>query len=168
MYTREELGFSPTQSVELLLIVNALGVPARPFVGYVADNVLGPITTLMAGLCVLSVMFFSWIGVGSSTGIYVWCSFFGLSAGGAQGVFGGALSSLTKDPTKMGTRFGMVSTLLGFAALAGPPTAGAIIDRSRGSYTGAQVWAGTAVAVAAATVGACRTAITGRKWRVKV
>ena len=162
------LGFSATQAVELLLIVNALGIPARPVVGWVADNTLGPITTLITGLCVLSFMFFSWTGATSTTGIYVWSCFFGLSAGGAQGVFGGALSSLTKDPRKMGTRFGMVSTSLGFAALAGPPTAGAIIDRSDGSYVGAQIWAGTAVAVAALTLGACRTAITGRKWRVNV
>lgn len=148
--------------------MNALGVPARPVVGWIADNTLGPVTTLIAGLCVLSLMFFSWIGATSSTGIYVWSCFFGLSAGGAQGVFGGALSSLTKDPRKMGTRFGMVSTLLGLAALAGPPTAGAIIDRSHGSYVGAQVWAGAAVAVAAVMMGACRTVITGQKWRVKV
>lgn len=112
-------------------------------------------------------MFFSWIGANDSTGTYVWSCFFGMAAGGAQGVFGGALSSLTKDPRKMGTRFGMVSTSLGFATLAGPPTAGAIIDGSDGSYVGAQIWAGSAVAIAALTMGACRTAITGRNWRVK-
>lgn len=136
-------------------------------VGWLADNALGPITTLMVALCVLSLMLFSWIGATGSTGIYVWSCFFGLAAGGAQGVFGGALSSLTKDPRKMGTRFGMVATSLGFASLAGPPTAGAIIDRSGGSYVGAQIWAGTAIAVAALTIGACRTVITGRQWRMK-
>lgn len=168
VYAREELGFSSTKSVELLLIVNAMGVPIRPFVGYVADNVLGPITTLIVGYCVLSVMFFAWIGVTGTTGIYVYCVFFGLSAGAAQGAFGGALSSLTKDPRKMGTRFGMVSTLLGFAALAGPPTAGAIVDRSGGSYVGAQIWAGVAVAAAALTIVACRVSLVGWKLRVKV
>jgi len=145
-----------------------MSIPARPVVGYVADNVLGPINTVIVAMFVLSCMFFAWIGVTTKTGIYVFCVFFGLSNGAAQGVFGGALTSLTADPRKMGTRFGMVATLLGFAALAGPPTAGAIIDRSDGKYLGAQLWGAIVILAGAATVGASRIAITGWKLKAKV
>lgn len=145
-----------------------MGIPARPVVGYLADNVLGPINTMLCAMALLSCMFLAWIGVTTKTGIYVFCVFFGLTNGAAQGVFGAALTSLTADPRKMGTRFGMVATLLGVAALAGPPTAGAIIDRSNGNYLGAQLWGAIVIIAGAATVAASRVSITGWKLKVKV
>jgi hypothetical protein len=42
----------------------------------------------------------------------------------------------------MGTRFGMVFSVLGFCTLAGPPTAGGMIENMNGSFLGAQIWAG--------------------------
>lgn len=145
-----------------------MSIPARPVVGYLADNVLGPLNTVICATAILGCMFFAWIGVTTKTGIYVFCVFFGLSNGAAQGVFGGALTSLTSDPRKMGTRFGMVATLLGLAALAGPPTAGAIIDRSGGEYLGAQLWGAIVILAGAATIGASRVSITGWKLKAKV
>ena len=168
VFAREEMGFSSTRSVELLLITNALGIPARPVVGYIGDNVLGPINTITAGMLLLSAMFFVWIGVTTETGLYVFCVFFGLANGAAQGILGGALTSLTDDPRKVGTRFGMVATLLGFAALAGPPTAGAIIDRSNGNYLGAQLWGGLVIGAGALAAASCRLSITGKRLISKV
>jgi ethanolamine transporter EutH len=57
-------------------------------------------------------------------------------------MFTSGLASLTNDPAKMGTKFGMVCSVVGFATLAGPPTAGSLIERIDGSYLGAQIWAG--------------------------
>ena len=85
-----------------------------------------------------------------------------------QGVFVGALASLTEDPQKMGTRFGMVATVVGFATLAGPPTAGAIIDQSDGSFLWAQIWGGTVTAVGFGTLMGARFMATGMVWRVKL
>ena len=116
----------------------------------------------------LSIMFYSWIGVTTKTGMYVFCVFFGVAVSASQGTFVASLASLTRDPTKMGIRFGMVETLCSFATLAGPPTAGAIIDRSGGEFLWAQAWAGTVAAAAALTFAASRVATTGWKWTVKV
>jgi hypothetical protein len=58
-------------------------------------------------------------------------------------VFVGGLASLTTDPSKLGVRFGMVCSTLAFASLAGPPTAGALIQDDNGGFFKAQIWAGT-------------------------
>ncbi len=116
----------------------------------------------------LGIVSFAWIGVKSRVGMYVFSVFFGLANGAAQGVFVGSLASLTKDPRKMGTRFGMVCTIVAFATLAGPPTAGAIIDRSGGEYLWAQVWAALVIVLGAVTLAAARCSATGLKWKVKI
>lgn len=61
----------------------------------------------------------------------------------------------------MGTRFGMVQTISAFASLAGPPTAGAILDTSNGNFTYAQIWGGTVFFFAAVVVTGSRIASTG-------
>ncbi|KAK0670792.1 putative monocarboxylate transporter [Cercophora samala] len=167
-FARNIVGFSTTDSVQLLLITNGMSVVARPITGYLADNYIGPINMHAFQMFLLGCMFFFWLAVDSATGLYVFAIFLGFAMGAAQGVFGGALASLLKDPRKMGTRFGMVCTLSAFSSLAGPPTAGAIIDRSNGSYTWACVWAGTVVVMASFTIMSARIAVTGFKLVVKI
>jgi MFS transporter, MCT family, solute carrier family 16 (monocarboxylic acid transporters), member 3 len=136
--------------------------------GYVADYYLGPINTFIINTAALGGLVFAWIGVTTKTGMYVFSVFFGLANGASQGVFVGALASLTSDPQKMGTRFGMVATVVGFATLAGPPTAGAIIDRCDGQYLFAQIWGGTVILLGALTVSAARWWESGTRLKVKL
>ena len=92
---------------------------------------------MFTGMTVLlGLMCFAWTGVHTKAGMYVFSVFFGLANGAAQGVFVGSLASLTADPRRMGTRFGMVCSVAGLATLVGPPMAGAIVDGSGGGYTG--------------------------------
>lgn len=154
--------------MSLLLITNGMGIPSRPVVGYVADRYLGPINTFTLMTFILGCMEFAWMGVKTRTGMYIFSVFFGLSNGAAQGVFVGALASLTADPQKMGTRFGMIATLSGFASLAGPPTAGAIIDRSGGQYLWAQVWGGVVIIAGSLTLALARMAKAGKAWGAKL
>lgn len=167
-YARNVAHFSTTDSVQLLLILNGMSVPSRPVVGFVADRYIGPINTYAIAVFFLGIMTFAWIGVTSRVGMYVFSVFFGLSTGAAQGVFVGSLASLTRDPRKMGTRFGMVCTIVAFATLAGPPTAGAIIDRSGGRYLWAQVWAALVIVLGSITLAAARCAASGLKLFVKI
>jgi MFS family permease len=160
------VGFDTESSVQLLLILNGLSVPSRPITGFIADYVFGPVNTFVVATMVLAGMVFAWIGVHTRTDMYVFAVFFGLANGAAQGVFVGALASLTNNPRKMGTRFGMVCTVNAFATMAGPPTAGAIIDRDGGKYVWAQVWAGLVIAVGSCTLAMARCKSTG--WRLKV
>jgi MFS family permease len=166
VYARNVVGFDTTSSVQLLLIMNGMSVPSRPVTGFLADYVLGPVNTFAIMTMILAGMVFAWIGIHTRTDMYVFAVFFGLANGAAQGVYVGALASLTKDPRKMGTRFGMVCTVVAFATLAGPPTAGAIIDKDGGRYIWAQVWAGIVIALGSCTIAMARVKSTG--WRLKV
>lgn len=167
-YARNIIHFSTTDSVQLLLITNGMSVPGRPLAGYLADRHFGPINLYAFQTLVVGCMIFAWTGVKTRTGMYAFSAFFGLTVGAAQGLFSGSLASLTPDPRKMGTRFGMICTIAAFATLAGPPTAGAIIDKSDGRYLWAQIWAGLVMVLASFILVASRCAVTGFKFRVKI
>lgn len=162
-FARDIIGFTPVEAVSVLLISNALGIPTRPLAGLLADRHLGPINVYCLFLTCFAATLFGWTAVTTRTGMYVFAAFYGTAAGAAQGIFVGALASLTTDPRKMGTRFGMVSTLLGLATLAGPPTAGAIIGVSGGDYKWAQVWGGVVLLLAAMAAAGARVALAGFK-----
>ncbi|KAK4122431.1 MFS general substrate transporter [Parathielavia appendiculata] len=191
-YARNVIHFSTTDSVQLLrmsnqcsfvpsllsrdqdngtvapVITNGMSIPSRPLVGFLADRYLGPINMYAFHVLVLGCMLFAWTGVTTRAGMYVFSVFFGLANGAAQGLFTCSLASLTKDPRKMGTRYGMVCTIIAFASLAGPPTAGAIIDKSAGQYLWAQVWAGLVIVLGSVALAGCRCAVSGFKLWVKV
>lgn len=101
-------------------------------------------------------MLYEWTGIHSVPSMYVWSVLYGLATGATQGVFVGALASLTTGPSKMGTRYEMVCSLLAFATLAGPPTAGALIQAQNGKFTWAEIWAGTVTIVAGGFLVAAR------------
>lgn len=162
------IGFSTVESVNLLLLTNALGIPTRPIIGYVANNYFGPINVYIAATTAVSVLLFGWIGVTTRAGLYVFSVVYGIALASNQGVFPASLASLTKDPQKMGIRFGMVETLCSFATLAGTPTAGAILDRMHGKYLVSQIWAGAVMAAAAFIYAICRVKATGWRFKVKI
>lgn len=164
-FARQVIGFSATEAVSLLLITNAAGIPLRPIAGHIADRHLGPINTFILATLVLACMEFAWTGVSTRAGMYVFSVFLGMANGAAQGIVLGALASLTADPRKMGVRFGMVATLSGFATLAGPPMAGAIIDSTRGRYLWAQIWAGAVLLASSFTIAAARVSKSGKRIR---
>ncbi|KAI1655606.1 MFS general substrate transporter [Daldinia decipiens] len=160
--------FTPTSAVSLLLIMNAVGIPSRPIIGYLADTYLGPINAFILSTITLAAAFFAWIAINTPSTMYVFAIVFGITNNAAQGAFASGLASLTKDPVTMGTRFGMCCTILGFATVAGPPTAGAIIDYCGGQYLWAQVWAGLVTILGAATLAVARYKVSGAKLMIKV
>ena len=166
-YARDVIGFSTASSIQLLLITNVAGMPGRPLVGWIADTYTGPLNAFIVCMAGVSCLLYGWTGVRDRTGMYAFSVLYGFFAGSAQGVYGAAVASLTKDPAKMGTRFGMVSTMMAFAVLAGPPTAGALIDVSGGKYTWAQVWGGSSMFLGTAMVAAARAWITGGRLFAK-
>lgn len=169
-FSREVIGISYVDSLNLLLVLNGVGSIGRLIPNYLADQ-YGPInimipTAVIAGLCVLC-----WMAVESVAGLYVWCVFYGLAAGGIQSLFPAGLSSLTTDLRKAGTRLGMAFSIVSFATLIGPPVAGAIITASGGSYKGAQTFAG--VCLLAGAVSMCCAKLSRMRrvkgdWRTKV
>ncbi|CAN8105192.1 unnamed protein product [Discula destructiva] len=169
-FSRDIIGLSYTESLNLLLLLNGIGIIGRLVPNHLADrygaiNVFIPTATI-AGICTLA-----WIAVSSPGGLYAWTIFYGIAAGGIQSLFPAGLSSLTTDLRKSGTRMGMVFTIASFATLTGPPIAGALITRCGGHYYGAQAFAGAVMLVGAGFMVAARLVRTrrvGGGWRVKV
>jgi MFS transporter, MCT family, solute carrier family 16 (monocarboxylic acid transporters), member 3 len=120
-FARDIIGFSTTDAVQLLLIQNGISIPVRPVVGYLANEYYGPMNLYIISAVLFSILSFCWIAVRNQAGMYVFAVFYGITNGVCQGMFLGSLASLTQDPQKMGTRMGMVHTIVAFATLAGPP-----------------------------------------------
>lgn len=111
---------------------------------------------LIAAVCI-----FSWSAVTSLPGFYVWVVCFGFFGATIQGLFPSSLASLTSDPSKTGTRIGMVFTIASTACLTGPPLAGKLISVADGSYIAATVWGGVCLVLGAAVLVGAR----GTQWK---
>ncbi|KAI1378223.1 MFS general substrate transporter [Hypoxylon crocopeplum] len=146
-FARESIGLSEEESINFVLITNAVAIPARPLFGYIADRYVGPVNTFGLNCIALGIMAFGWIGVRKRADMYAYSVVMGFVNGAAQGIFSSAASSFVEDVRKMGTWIGMVFAICGFATLAGPPTMGAIIDASGGKYIWAQLWAGSTIVI---------------------
>jgi len=164
----------PTMSYEnslnLLLLLNAVGAPGRLIPNHIADKV-GVVNVLIPVCLISAIVVFGWIAVVDSAGLYAWSVFYGMVGGGIQGLFPAGLSSLTDDPRKQGTRIGMVFTIVSFATLIGPPIAGALIQAADGRYFGAQTFAGGCLLIGMGFMIAARMARskkTGRGWKDKM
>jgi MFS family permease len=175
-YSRDIIGMSYTDSLNLLLVMNGVGLPGRLVPNHLADR-FGPINVFIPVATIVSACMFCWMAVKNTPGLYVWCAFYGFVAGGVQSLFPAALSSLTTDVRKAGVRMGMVFTIVSFATLAGPPIAGAIITASGGNYYGAQAFAGASLMLGMVFLVAAREVKVRRlrsagdassRWRTKV
>ncbi|KAF7553383.1 hypothetical protein G7Z17_g3639 [Cylindrodendrum hubeiense] len=138
--------FNTLESLNLLILLNAMGIIGRTVPNYIADR-FGPINIFIPISFLSGLLTLCWVAVESPTGIYVWTTFYGIFGGGIQSLFPAALSSLTTDLSKAGVRIGMVLTIVSFAVLTGPPIEGAIITAMDGKYYGAQGFAGSVIAL---------------------
>ncbi|KAL5606150.1 hypothetical protein BROUX41_006082 [Berkeleyomyces rouxiae] len=167
-YARNVIHVSAKEATTILMIAQAFTIPSRPMSGFIADRWLGPLNTFLVMVLYLALMSYVWIGVKTRIGMYIFSVFFGIAMGASQGMFIGALASLTNDPRKMGTRVGMVYLFVSVAGLSGTPLSGAIIDTMDGRYWGAQLWASTCFLTSAALIAAARYCKTGWKLKCKV
>ncbi|KAI1266959.1 MFS general substrate transporter [Xylariaceae sp. FL1019] len=172
-YSRSEFihpQLSYTSSLNLFLILNGIGIVGRLGPNFIADR-LGPVNIMFPAALFASITLFAWMVIDTPNKLYVWAAFYGIAAGGLQSLFPAALSSLTTDPRKQGTRIGMVFTIVSFATLTGNPIAGAIITASGGKYTGAQAFTGSIMLIGAAFIFSARIVRmrkTGAGWGVKI
>jgi len=106
-------------------------------------------------------LYYCWISVTNRGGLYGWAVVYGIVGAALQSLFPATLSSLTTDLRMMGTRMGMIFTIVSFAVLTGPPIAGALIQAKGGEYQYAQMFAGIDL-----TIG-CGFLITARMCKSK-
>ncbi|KAK1701647.1 uncharacterized protein BDZ83DRAFT_595973, partial [Colletotrichum acutatum] len=85
----------------------------------------------------------------------------GIFGATVQGLFPAALSSLTTDLQKAGTRMGMVYTIISFANLTGPPLAGLLIKAGGGQYIYAFIFGGLCLSLGTSFLVASRVTKAG-------
>ena len=154
--------------MNLIIAINAAGLPIRAPCGYLADRYIGPLNCLIPWVALCGILMYCWAVVNSVVGLYIFAVLFGLASAAAMGLFAGTVPSLTKDMSKIGTRVGMILTMISLGPLTGPSVAGALISRAGGRYLTAQVWAGSALLLGAAALIGARLVISSGKVRQKL
>ncbi|KAH7241475.1 riboflavin transporter MCH5 [Fusarium tricinctum] len=145
-YARDIQGMSYAASLDLLMIINGIGFLGRLFPSRLADK-YGAMNMYICWVAVCSLLIYAWAGVSSKAGLYVWTVVCGIALGGIPSLFPSGLASLTMDPSKQGSRIGMVFTVVSFGFLTGPSIEGALISALDGRYIAGQVFAGTSLAI---------------------
>ncbi|RSL57210.1 hypothetical protein CEP53_006547 [Fusarium sp. AF-6] len=83
-------------SLNLVLVLNSVSVIGRLGSGYAAGR-LGTLTVYIPVAGATAITLFSWIGVKTVTGTYIWTIVCGIFSGGVQSLFPAGLSSDTND-----------------------------------------------------------------------
>ncbi|KAH9882636.1 hypothetical protein J1614_000872 [Plenodomus biglobosus] len=154
-------------SINVLLVLNGIGVLGRIIPSYFSDKFTGPYNILIPFCFVSAVLLFCWPLVDSEAALYGWAITFGFFVAGFQGIFPAALTTLTKDMSKVGTRNGQGFAVVGMGTFIGPPIAGALIQSYGGNYLAAQLFAGVSVFLGSCVLVLGRCSITGWKFKVR-
>ncbi|KAK8023730.1 hypothetical protein PG993_011796, partial [Apiospora rasikravindrae] len=123
----------PSESLLLLLVMNAVGVPGRLAPALLADLYWGSFNLLIPFAVGVGTALLGWMGVYSEPSYICFVVLYGVCANAVQTLLPSALAGLTADPAKMGVRTGMAFTVLSVACLSGPPIAGALIALDGGA-----------------------------------
>jgi MFS family permease len=166
-FARSIIHLPYAESINLLVVMNGVGVLGRVIPNHLADRFFGPLNTLIPAVLISSLLAFCWIGVTTRGGLYGWAVVYGISGACIQGLFPATLSTFTTDLRKSGVRMGQVFTVVSFAVLIGPPIAGVLVQKAGGEYRYAQTFAGLAMAVGG-VFHVCARVAKSRKWRVKM
>lgn len=164
-YGRNIIGVSQADSINLLLIMNGVGLFGRLLPNHAADRWFGPLNTLIPFAFISGLLLYCWAAVRSRGGLIAFSVVYGLFAAGIQSLFPATLSSLTTDLKKMGVRMGMVFSVVSFACLTGPPLAGALVQKDNGGYLYAQMFAGTCLMCGCLTLVCARIARSGLNFQ---
>ena len=166
-FGRNIIGISFQESINLLVIMNGVGMVGRLIPAYLADLKFGPLNVITPLAFACAILMYSWSAVNSRAGVYAWACMYGLFSAGMQGLLPATLSSLSWDLKKAGVRIGMGFTILSLASLTGSPLGGALIQKDHGQYLYAQMWAGTTMLFGGCTLVAARIAKTGLVFRAR-
>lgn len=113
------VGLAYTDSLNLVIILNGVGIPARILPGLIAGRYTGVLNIFIPILFANVALLFAWLGVENIAGFYAFTVVYGIVAAGFQSLFPTAVGSLSTDLSKAGTRLGMAFSTISFSALVG-------------------------------------------------
>ena len=154
---------TPNFGFYLLPILNAASVPGRIIPNFLADYV-GPLNILMPCALITGILALCWAGITSLPGTIVFAILYGFFSGGFVSMPPVAVTSLTKDMSKLGTRMGQCFFFSAFGLLCGTPVTGAI-QKSPASWLGVQLFSGLTIFIAGLFLVAAR--VTSKGWELK-
>ncbi|RMY34477.1 hypothetical protein D0865_14174, partial [Hortaea werneckii] len=141
-YAREVQGASFEESTNYILVLNGVGVVSRLLPGILSLRI-GTYNVYCFAMGSTALVVYFWTAVTSKSGLIVWTIFFSLCMGGIQSLFPAALSTLRFEPLKQGTRTGMMTAVVSFGALIGPPVASKFV--SQGHWVSAELFAASCI-----------------------
>lgn len=155
-----------TTSLNLVILLNGIGIPARILPGIIADRYLGPLNTFLICCGINCITLWCWLSVSSIPSYYVFITVYGLFCAAFQSLFPTTIAAISPDITKTGTRLGMAFGAIGFSALVGGPLSGALLNANGGNYTAPICWASASTCAGWAFILSARCVKHG--WRVMV
>lgn len=132
--------------------MNGAGVFTRIGPNFLADRYTGPMNLTIPSALLSGIMMLIWNCVSDRKGLYVFVVFYGIFAASFQALWPATLASICLDMKTLGTRLGMVMTIISFASLTGPPIAGVLLEKGNGSYLYVQLFAGLTMMLGTAAV----------------
>ena len=165
-YFHHYLHSSQSNSINILMILNGVGIAGRVVASFVANKFTGPLNLLLVLNLVSCVLMYSWIDIQTEQALYAFSVIYGFFIAPTLILFPAALPALTLDIQKMGVRTGMVFTFISFACLTGPPIAGALIEKADGGYLYLQVFGGCSLMAGLLVLVGARVSRTGLKLKV--
>jgi hypothetical protein len=152
VFGQTALHLSPTPSVVLLVLMNALNAPGRILPTLISDNCIGPLNTIVPIALLTSFTLYLWIGCTTHTSLIFLSCFYGLCAGGIQGLYIPLIRAFSlpkgspiEAENKVGIRMAFSFFWISVATLTGSPLGGALLGKMHGGFLGAQLFAGSTV-----------------------
>ncbi|KAK9446213.1 Major facilitator superfamily domain, general substrate transporter [Metarhizium brunneum] len=165
-FARDKIGIG--EPIYLLMVLNGVGIIGRIAPTIVADKWVGMLNMLIPISFAASLLVYCWAAVSSAAGLYVFAVIYGLLAAALQALFPAVATTMTPDPSRTGTRVGMILGFVSFANLTGPAICGAILQKQGGDYMGAQMFGATSIFLGAFMALAARIAKAGTDLKRKV
>lgn len=158
-FARDKTGI--TDTIYLLMLLNAVGIVGRVGPAIIADKWVGALNLLVFISFCSSILVYCWPAVQSPAALYAFSVIYGLFAAAAQVICPAVATTMTPDPRRTGTRTGMILSFVSLANLTGPAICGSIIKAQGGSYLGAQMFAACSILLGGLMAFGARIAKTG-------
>ncbi|CAI4217745.1 unnamed protein product [Parascedosporium putredinis] len=151
-FARDKVGVS--DPANLVMVLNAVGI-----IGRIVPNIIAERWTGLLNLLIPSPFT-------TEPGLYAFAIINGFVSAALQALFPAISTTMSPDMDKIGTRVGMILSVVSLGVLTGPYIAGVLIQRGGGDYLYAQMFGGSMLILSAMAGMVVRFARVG--WVLKV